>query len=112
MAVAFSRPVNVRSFSLPYKFVCTKEFQCGFLDLCPRQSPEQTHPGPPCLTLPHPKGTVSMTAVLFARSTVALLQLLGIPNHFGVGLFVTVQFAGCQQAPARSPYRVRRTPAS
>lgn len=53
-----------------------------------------------------------MTAVLFAGSPVALVQLLSIPNHFGVGLFVAVQFAGCQQEPAGSPYRVRHTPAS
>lgn len=47
-----------------------------------------------------------MTAVLFGGSPVALVQLLSIPNNFGVGLFVAVQFPGCQQAPAGSSYRV------
>lgn len=85
---------------------------CFFFNLCPSQPPEPTHPGHLWLTLPHPKCSISMTAVLFAGSPVALMQLLSIPNHFGVGLFVAVQFAGCQQAPAGSPYRVRYTPAS
>lgn len=93
VAVAFSRPVNVRSFSLPDN--CQKA--CVYYRISMRFSPAgvRVRPLNQSTFTSHFLTLKAALALLFAGSPLLIMLLRDIPNRFGVCWFVAVQFAGC-----------------